>query len=784
MPNSAIAPDLYFLQMLKQLQAQVQQLMQRQPLQSDNLGYPRVRTGPLIEDPDYNATDDLNPDGSVVGPNIWGWAIFDRNNYTTAPGSPGPSPYIAKGTEDGIFGPMFDAGGLVFHVDAYGAVGDGVTDDTDAVVACMTAAITQAGTGATIAFGPKTYLVSQFTIATPGLTVLLAAGCKLLCGTTFTGAGTWIDITAPNVTFCGLGTLDGNWANQDGNEVASICFEAGADSGRVMGLTILDTGHGVLCHADNPRVTDCVFSTCYFSPVDILYTTESIVGGLVRGNWIQMPDPNSDAWTRPDTATFTGINVQNNTFEGPTGVTASADGSDSTATITGYTLTGDEVGWWIEIVGAGGSSANQVPLPNLTGTISSVDVASNSVEIDGIDSIAYAVTDVPCRLFAQGTDGIIIAENRIDYTSTNGTANGIGIQLFVATNCIVADNKITALPGDIGGDKGSGQLISIAGGIGHLVKGNVLLANGTSTACEIDSSDTVYAGNTINCVGNAAPFHCTSKNGLVQDVIIEGNSLAQTYWGDQGESGYLIAFDFSDSALSVGATNIVVRGNSLRVNPAFDVLTSSAAVQVVAPGFLIEGNTFYCNGARAIECDAIGSLQGRVVNNLFIGADSIFHYINDGDAVSDLLIKDNQIDASCETFSGSNNLPVDSNLQAAVALNDDPSVANVVYKDNYQSGVGRQIPDELSFSTSPHTYTNTNLYPELIVINGQEGSGGSNVTNGLSVTLNGNNVIGRSPQSFETDAMGPLTLYLFPGDVVVMDWSGGTNPNVFVIPLQ
>lgn len=874
MPSNAINPDLYFNQMFKQLQWQMQQLMtRRMSLLADSLGYSRAEWGPLTQDPNFDASSDLNPDGSVLGPSVWGFAVYARENYTTAPGTPGPSPYIAKMTEDGVFGPILDMGGEVFNVRAYGAAGDGVTDDTPAVVAAMAAAAAASPSGGTVVFGPGTYLVGQITVATPGMTFLLAAGASLLCGHTFTGAGAWFDVTAPNVTFCGLGIIDGNWANQDGNEVASICFEAatgggnpGADNGTVMGLTIQDTGHGVLCHADNPRVTDCIFATCYFSPVDILYTSEPINGGLVRGNTIEMPDPNSAGWTRSSTATFTGINVQCNAFHGPTfatvgnctitagsaqitttgnfetaggtgvqpgmsanalgvpgpaqvvsvdsttqvtlseeanqdstgqsvtfGVSASGSEGDTTATLLGYALATTDVGSWIEIVGAGGFSAQEIPLPNLLGVISEVDTGANTATIDGIGQFGYDFSGATVRIFPPVVNGIVIAENRIDYTSTNGSANGIGIQVFVATNCVIQGNRITALAGDRGGDNGSGQLISIAGGWGHNVVGNNLYANGTSTAIEADSSTTAYVGNTVVTEGNAEAIHCTSKNGLVQDVLIANNNLSQLYNSGQGATGFVVLFD--NLSNGIGASNVAVLGNTLRMNPDISSPDLSAVVQVAAAGYRIDSNIIYCAGCIGVWTTVPGPNEGDVTGNRFYGANSIFHCSPENPPtieipMSDIRITGNRLAADCLTFSDAGDLPIDNTLQTAVAANADITLANVIFRDNPIQGVGRfvsgssfLVPKQLTFSSSPHTYTNTNLYPVQLVIYGGEATGGASSTTDLVITLNGFNITGRTTGSFGIDAMGPLPVTLYPGDSVVMTWSGGLNPSAFVIPM-
>jgi hypothetical protein len=77
--------------------------------------------------------------------------------------------------------PVVDAGGQTYNVKAYGAKGDGVTDDTASIQATFSAAAAS-GAGGTVLFPPGKYLVSsQIAVQISNLEVR-GYGASLLCG--------------------------------------------------------------------------------------------------------------------------------------------------------------------------------------------------------------------------------------------------------------------------------------------------------------------------------------------------------------------------------------------------------------------------------------------------------------------------------------------------------------------------------------------------------------------------------------------------------------------------
>ena len=92
---------------------------------------------------------------------------------------------------------VVDRGGQVYNVKAYGATGDGTTDDYTALQSVVTAvnAACAAGNGATVLFPPGTYKINQYRIdgggSANGITNLTWTGCQ---GLVLSGYGATIDL--------------------------------------------------------------------------------------------------------------------------------------------------------------------------------------------------------------------------------------------------------------------------------------------------------------------------------------------------------------------------------------------------------------------------------------------------------------------------------------------------------------------------------------------------------------------------------------------------------------
>jgi len=147
-----------------------------------------------------------------------------------------------------------DRGGQVFNVKAYGAVGDGVTDDTAAVQAAISAAY--AGVGGTIYFPAGTYLLSTaLTIPNDGAAVPKQKALRL--------TGSLIDVNAAS---WGASPASGTLLNftQTTNTVADIDTR-GAGYLEIDHLGLEDTANDSIpfIHTTNTtlHVHDCSFTS-------------------------------------------------------------------------------------------------------------------------------------------------------------------------------------------------------------------------------------------------------------------------------------------------------------------------------------------------------------------------------------------------------------------------------------------------------------------------------------------------------------------------------------------
>lgn len=781
MPPVVLPPNSYLLGLITDMQAQINWLRTQQvTVLRDNTGYPRTQFGPLTADPDYTPLD----------PNVWGFGVVDRSNPT--------SDYVAKMTEDGFTGPIMDRGGEVFDVRAYGAVGDGTTDDTAAIEATMAAA----GTG-TVFFGGRgnVYMCNAIVLETAGQSYEVGPGVTLKLNQALSTNAAFLSVTAADVTLYSRagGTIDGNWGIQSSADVIAIEFQVGADDGTVQGLTIQNTGDCVRTAANRTRILNNKALNWYWNGFYFLTGSAPVSRGWCMGNRISMPDVNV-----PPSGSLSAINIQNNDFFNCQ-ATQSAGGS-ATVTLAGYTVATDgrEVGWQIEIAGAGLDASGNYK-SNLYATITAASHSANTVTVDVpgwfLPNFTGGAGSLQARLIGNPIDGIIAAHNVIDYTATDG---GIAFQLFVAQNCVIAHNEVNAFPGVwAGGTKGSSFGVSMAGGSGHRVIGNVLKMNGNAAGIECDSSLSVIAHNYIEQYGNGQGIHGTGSHGWCQDVVIDGNTILMLYGENSPTTNYCISFETSSVSSGKG---LKIVNNHLHLWQCMGTdNAASACIWLGGPNYYIAGNDLDCGNSQGILLAQAGSQMGRIVGNNFSGGCLSMVRLSGAltAQLEDLLIQGNQATSDCVTTATytlplpaggtatvNAGIPMDATVAegAANALAASVANPNVVYKDNYQSGVGKPAAFRYSFASSPKTLTNISTQRWLVFVQGDATAGPVDFTgfiyNGQDFTAtgssdsNGWSLAGTGAHP----GAGPFCLPMDPGDTLELAWTGSSNPIVFVFP--
>jgi parallel beta-helix repeat protein len=181
--------------------------------------------------------------------------------------------------------PIKDKAGQVYNVKAYGAVGNGTTDDTAAIQSAINAA-SSAG-GGTVFLPPATY------IAHPDVGIIMASNVKLI------GVGNSSIIKIPDsyningdllqVTNCNGSEvrdilLEGNKSHQSGGGVTPYgLFLSTSTNCLIRGVTAQNfTGDGIqVYNSDNCQVTECYGLSNGYHGIE----TERCRGCIIKGNF-------------------------------------------------------------------------------------------------------------------------------------------------------------------------------------------------------------------------------------------------------------------------------------------------------------------------------------------------------------------------------------------------------------------------------------------------------------------------------------------------------------------
>lgn len=161
---------------------------------------------------------------------------------------------------------------------AYGATGDGSTDDTIAIHAARTAA----GAGGILFFPPGTYKTTGLTANFANQIWQFSPGAKLLAAT----SQTLITVSAANVSVLGPGTLDGN---NVGTTAGSAFFAGTAAPGvTISKMTLINcAGIGINCAgADNVTIADNTVTNSGAAGVSFTTSGADLKGARIEKNTI------------------------------------------------------------------------------------------------------------------------------------------------------------------------------------------------------------------------------------------------------------------------------------------------------------------------------------------------------------------------------------------------------------------------------------------------------------------------------------------------------------------
>ena len=433
-----------------------------------------------------------------------------------------------------------DVAGDAIAVEAFGAVGDGVSDDTAALAAAV-------ASGRPVRLGAKTYVVNgQFSVSVAGTRLLGTAGASVLRRGSQVGNGAWISIEADDFSAEGV-VFDANRAavsvDSWGVLVTALCTRSrfvGCGFRNAAGSVL---GSGLVVQASSPAVCDHVVRDCVFS------------GNAVHGLWVQA---------------CVGVMVQGCRAHGNGAYGLNLDFNDPglvrrlrLVQVVGNRCWGNQRG-----IAVGNFNVPNTSPPvwgNADPDAALVIVAGNICH----DNAVYGIA-------ASGL-GVLLEGNLL---AGNGTAGNGGAGILAnVSGSVVSGNMVTGA---------SAYGIDCGGSVGSEISGNRVSGAVVGINCG-GGTDLAVAGNRVQdctqwavCVNNVE----TDGRGLNFGLASNGTSIVGNRIGFGPGAGGV--------ALRDGPSGVVVRGNTF-----FGAGSIDDCLWADTDGVVVEGNRFG-NAARTI----------------------------------------------------------------------------------------------------------------------------------------------------------------------------------------